>query len=346
MYEPHFLGAGLQVSFAGRHPYPLVEPRTRVRQAIARLFLMRAFERVRDRLLTPWSDSRIVRLAKRSHAVILVKVDSPKLVSRLRATKAALVYDLADDVCVDAKGRARPDVVASLGTVDAITVNSGSAADYARRFGPPVHVWPEAAYVEAFDQRRSAAQRGNGPVTLGWIGSPSTVCNLWLVLEAVEEVARRHPGIRLRLVGVPPGHEILRRFRHCAVSARASYDEKEMIEEVLGMDIGLYPMYDIEENVAHGLSKALIYMAGGAVVVGSPVGNRGQLLRHGTMGFVADGREEWIDVLDRLVVDTSLRERIREAALAHVRETNSLAKSFDAIRAVLRDLWDRPPGAS
>jgi glycosyltransferase involved in cell wall biosynthesis len=335
IYEPSFRAAGFEVRFVGRHPYPFV-PRTRLGTALGRSLAVKAVERLRDRAFTPISDARIRNMARHFDAIILIKVDSPNLVRSLRRTGARLVYDLCDQVWKDGRGKIRQDVLAMFGSVDAITVNSGSALEFAQQFGPPVHMWPEAAYIEAFDALRHKSPRDrDGTVVIGWIGSPSTVPNLWLVLEALEEVGRRHPEVRLRLVGVPPNHDILRRFEDIRVSSRSSYDQESMVDEVLGMDIGLYPMFDIEESRVHGLGKALIYMAGGAVVVGSPVRDRKHLIEQGETGFLADGRKEWTETLHRLVTDAKLRARVRDAALKQVRATNSLERSFEALRPLL-----------
>jgi glycosyltransferase involved in cell wall biosynthesis len=338
MYEPYFRGAGFDVQFVGRHPMPpFSNPRTLFQKAMSRSLAVKAWARGRDAVETRYWNGRVLSMAKRADVVVLVKVDSPDLVRAIkRETKARVVYDLVDTVWRTSDGGTNQDKIDVLAEVDAITVCTAYGLEYAKRFGPPVYLWPTASYVETFDERRATSPRGKtSDVVIGWVGSHSTAASLYLTLESIEDVARRHPEVRVRLLGVPHGHDILWRFEHARVSATGMYDTREMIDEVLAMDIGLYPMFDLEDSGLHGLTKALIYMGGGAVVVASPVWDRKDLLREGETGFFARARAEWTEKLEQLVVDADLRERVRAKALETVRAGYSLERCFEGLLPAL-----------
>jgi glycosyltransferase involved in cell wall biosynthesis len=114
------------------------------------------------------------------------------------------------------------------------------------------------------------------------------------------------------------------------------YKQPEMIDEVLGMDIGLFPMQDIERSRVRGVLKATIYMAGEAVVIASPVGQVADVVRDGTNGMLARSTDEWIDKLDALIVDRELRARLAREGLAMVRKEFSTEQSWRLLRAVWR----------
>lgn len=338
MYAPLLRKAGFEPRFIGRHPMPpLQAPEGRIARAVSRSLAVRAFGLARDRLVTPMSDAQILALAPRFDVILLVKVDSPAFVRRLRQrTKARLVYDLADSIWRAGPGKTRPDVLDMLRSVDAITVDNAFGMAFARQLGPPVHEWPSASYVEAFDAARASSRRDkDGKVVLGWLGSHTTVSNLYLILESLEDIAKRHPHVEVRLLGVPAAHDLLGRFERVRATSRSMYSTEDMVREVLDMDIGLYPMYDLEDCAMHGVTKGVIYMAGGAVVVASPIGDCRNLVEEGVNGFLASGRQAWTDRLDLLVRDTGLRARLRQSALDRMRTAYSLESCFVSMRPAL-----------
>ena len=62
-------------------------------------------------------------------------------------------------------------------------------------------------------------------------------------------------------------------------SIRPTYNQKQMAEEVLNMDIGLFPLQNIEASVVRGVLKASIYMCGAVPVIGSAIGELNDLFR-------------------------------------------------------------------
>lgn len=333
IYEPLFRAAGIAVRYVARYPISamgwgqrpgLAGRLRRALGSVARARVRRALDTIGDR--------RIARLARDADVVVLVKVDSLALIRRLRReTRARLVYDLAD--VKHAKAR---EIDLILGSVDAVTVDNPRGFAYARAHNEAVHLWPPLAYVERFDAQRSSTRRGrDGDVVIGWIGSPSTASDLGLVQAALEAVSRAHPNVRVRLVGMPDDHEIVRSFEHVRATSRLAYDAESMVREVLDMDIGLFPMHESEDAAMHGTTKALIYMGGGAVALCSAAGEIPTLVRDGENGLLAASRAEWTAKLDALVRDAGLRERLAEGGLRTVRSANSLDRCFAQLRVAL-----------
>src|SRR5205823_81697 len=123
------------------------------------------------------------------------------------------------------------------------TTDNEVNAGYVRRLNPRCTVIPDCPQVEFFDERRRK-RRVRDVVTLGWIGTPNTVHNLFVVWEALEHLFLRHANLHLRLVGVGPDHKWLPPFEKVVYSLRSRYSQTQMIDEVLGMDIGLFPLQD------------------------------------------------------------------------------------------------------
>jgi len=101
------------------------------------------------------------------------------------------------------------------------------------------------------------------------------------------------------------------------------------------MDIGLFPLFDVEASRVRGILKATVYMAGEAVVVGSPVGQSAELIQDGVNGLLAASSEEWEKKLDMLITNAPYRRRISQAALQKVRRDFTIARSFEKLVSVL-----------
>jgi glycosyltransferase involved in cell wall biosynthesis len=337
MYEPLFRAAGIDVQYVSRYPmWAMDRSKSLIRSAqpVSAGVRSAASARVR-RTFDALSDRRIVRLAAAADVVYLVKTDSPQLVRAIRrATPARIVFDLADIRLHDPVDLAATQDIAQ--HVDAITVDNEAARAYAARFGKPVHLFPSAGYVERFDEQRSSSRRGtDGRVVLGWMGTPSTTSNLYLIFESLEDVFKNHQQLELRLLGMPMTHELLGRFEHVRATVVPRYDATAMVREVLRMDIGLFPQYDLEHAAWHGVTKAVVYMGGGAAVIASPISETAKLVRDGETGMLAAGRAEWTAKLDQLVRDAALRQRVADAGLRQVRGSHSLPSCFARFREAL-----------
>ena len=190
--------------------------------------------------------------------------------------------------------------------------------------------------MELFDQRRTKRDPDPATITLGWIGSPSTLHNLYLIWEPLEKLFARHDNLHLRLVGTGPDFsKFLPPFERVRFSCRSRYGQAEMIEEVLKMDVGLFPLQDVEASRTRGVLKATVYMSGGAAVVCSPIGQCVDLIQEGVNGFLAATPEEWVRKIERLVESTALRQTVARNGLEQVRREFTVEKSFDKLIAVL-----------
>ena len=108
-----------------------------------------------------------------------------------------------------------------------------------------------------------------------------------------------------------------------------------MVREVLDMDIGIFPLFDVEDSRVRGFLKALIYMSGGAAVVASPMGAVPQLIADGVNGLLASTRHQWIQALDRLVSNPALRRNLADSGLKTARYDYSFENSFRALCTAL-----------
>ena len=339
IYKDLFRADGIEIAYTSRQlPWldKLMTPHTRWMDRLLRLGASPVVGQITRRLATIREDY-IVRLARSFDIVYLQKTASWPLVAALRrASSARLVYDLNDAVWIPSRASfAAGGIREILRTVDAVTSDNPYGLEFARSFNESLFIVPDPPQVELFDQYRPLVTKSSSLVTLGWIGSPGTLFNLYSIWEPLEALFARHDEITLRLVGVGFNRQLLPRFEKVRVSVLPFYDQIEMVRELLCLDIGLFPLFDVDDSLARGVLKPTLYMSGEACVVARPIGQNRDLIADGQNGVFASTTGQWLDRLSQLVTDTDLRQRIARAGLETVREQFTLRHCYQQLRRAL-----------
>ncbi len=289
------------------------------------------------RLFPFFNEWRLAWLARSYDVVFLQKIVSRRLIALLRShSRARLILDFGDAMWMPQQ--AGPGFDELLRLVDDVSTDNEWTRRHVLPLNPKCAVVPDLAQVEEFDRRRRPGAKGSdGRLVIGWVGSPGTLYNLYIVWEALERLFSRHDHIHLRLVGAGRDRRQLPAFEQVRFSTVAEYDQGVMIDEVLNMDIGLFPLQDTDYSRVRGVLKAAVYMAGEAAVVGSPVGQTTELIEHGTNGMLASTSEEWERSLERLITEPDFRRRIASNGLRTARQQFAVPLVFERLRAVVED---------
>jgi glycosyltransferase involved in cell wall biosynthesis len=193
---------------------------------------------------------------------------------------------------------------------DAVIAGNGFLAKQAARWIDSrwVHVIPTCVDPQGYPT--ATHQRAGSGVELVWIGSSSTLHGLERIRPSLEELGRRWPGLRLKL--------ICDRFvetENLAVIRRAWSEPTEAVD-LASADIGISWVPDDPWSRGKCGLKVLQYMAAGLPVVANPVGVQAEMVRHGETGFLATTADEWSAAVGRLAHDPSLRKRMGQAGRA------------------------------
>ena len=203
-----------------------------------------------------------------------------------------------------------------------VIVNSRQIKEYALKYNN--NVWQIPSVVDSdvyvFQPRASSST----PTCIGWSGSPTTVGNLRVIADALRELAGRVDhgvhfigGTRFDLPGVS----------YTAQNWRAETE----VEDLRRIEVGVVPLPINEWNKRKFYMKVVQYMSLGIPTVCTPLGSNPDVVEHGVTGFLANTTSEWVEYLEKLIRDSSLRLSMGQNAARVAREKYSLAANAGRI---------------
>ncbi len=268
-------------------------------------------------------------LARRLRAADTVFVQK-KLFSSLdlfwvRKLTRRLVYDFDDAVMYKSgsassrqQARQRRCFAATAGRADLVVAGNRYLQQEALPVSREVRLLPTVLDMDRYTAREE--ERDKTPeLVLGWIGSRGTLRYLQDIAPALEELGRRWPGLKLKIVA-----DDFFDLDNLQVIKKpwAAVDE---IADLHSFDIGLMPLSDDVWTRGKCGFKLLQCMAVGLPVVCSPVGVNVEIITEGREGFQASTLEEWVTKLDTLIADADLRRQMGLRARQQVEQAYSLA---------------------
>lgn len=187
-----------------------------------------------------------------------------------------------------------------------------------------------AADAVALSERaQSQSQEQEKPLTLGWIGTPSTSTYLPMLEEPLLAVARDH-RIEVRLIGANANP-----FARMPVSLRP-WSLATETQEIAAFDIGLMPMPDTPWTRGKAALKALQYGAAGIPTVASWTPTNEQILGIDEGTVYCRTADEWRAAIEGLLRDAVLRRELGARARRRVDAHYSVAANLPKLIAVLR----------
>lgn len=151
--------------------------------------------------------------------------------------------------------------------------------------------------------------------TLVWVGLPGNLQYLEPLRPVLASLARRHPGLRLRVISSawPDWDDV--------PVERVVWSAEGEKTAIASADIGIMPLSHDDYSRGKCAFKLLQYMAAGLPCVASPVGANQDVVQAGHTGYLADTPAAWTVALDSLLQDAALRRQLgaagRQRVLAH-----------------------------
>jgi glycosyltransferase involved in cell wall biosynthesis len=147
-------------------------------------------------------------------------------------------------------------------------------------------------------------------VTIVWIGSLSTGKYLNIIIPVLQELSQNY-AIKVKIIGAELtindiDYELV------------DWNEFTEIEELLSSDIGIMPLDNTLWEKGKCGFKLIQYMACGLPVVASAAPANEEIIDDGINGYIVNSNREWYLSLEKLIQDSSMRERFGKSGRAKV----------------------------
>ena len=214
-----------------------------------------------------------------------------------------------------------------------VMVGNPYLAEYAGAVNDNVTVIPTT--IDTVKYRVSPPKTTDGPITIGWTGSFSTVQHLDTLRGALKKLAETEK-FRLRVIGTPT-------YELSSVDVEAmQWRAATELEDLRAIDIGVMPLPDDNWSKGKCGLKALQFMALGIPTICSPVGVNTDIIQDNENGFLAMSESEWVDKLTRLLRDAELRRRLGDAGRVTVEQRYSAATQAPRVYEILKSVQREP----
>lgn len=192
-------------------------------------------------------------------------------------------------------------------------------ADFALQHNPTVWVIPTTIDTDKYHSESNRHNKHSN-VTIGWIGSVTTLGFLDSMVNVFRRLSNKFPDIQFKIIGgefsIPGLSNII----------SSPWSIEHELDDLKTFDIGIMPMPDNEWTRGKCGFKAIIYMSMGIPCVCSAVGVNNEVITNGLNGFLANSEDEWTDRLSFLIND-ELKRREMGASARMVAEEKYSVKS-------------------
>jgi glycosyltransferase involved in cell wall biosynthesis len=188
---------------------------------------------------------------------------------------------------------------------DHVTAGNQYLADYAKKYNPNVTIIPSTIDTE----RYIPLERTNKKVTIGWVGSHTTVKHFELVESVYERLLKKYGDrIQFKVIGDTS-------YSNSKLNIVGEPWCNEMEVELFNsIDIGVMPLDEDEWTKGKCGMKGLLYMSVAKPSVMSAVGMNIDIVDHKVNGFTPIGHDHWFEALCDLIESPELREKVGKEA--------------------------------
>jgi glycosyltransferase involved in cell wall biosynthesis len=262
------------------------------------------------------------------------KLFSPLEFWYLRRKAGKLAYDIDDALMYrsSGKGRAtspsrRMKFAFMMKRVDLVVAGNQFLKSEVLSYNPHVAVLPTSIDLSQYSCKEYDDK--TDPVTIGWLGSSSTLKYLRSLMPTLEGLYKTYPYFQLKIVC----DQFLESSVLPVIKQKWSSEAEE--EDLKSFDIGVMPLSDDLWSQGKCGLKILQYFGVGIPVVCTPVGVNRDIVEDGVNGFWARDEKQWADRLLNLMREKTLRKEMGIKGRRTVEEGYSLDVNAPRLLALL-----------
>lgn len=263
------------------------------------------------------------------------KLFSPMEFWFIRQKAKRIIYDFDDALMYRSSGFKKPysfsrriKFAYMMGRVDFVIAGNQFLKAEVLPYNTNVEVIPTSIDLSRYSLKEDV--RGEGPITIGWLGSSSTLKYLKSLVPTFERIYQRYPCFQLKMVC----DQFLESSQVPVIKKKWSSEEEEA--DLKSFDIGVMPLVDdLWARGKCGL-KIVQYYGVGVPAVCTPVGMNRDIVENGVNGFWAQTEEEWMSSLLKLMQDEKLRREMGRVGRKRVAEAYCLEINAPRMLDVLR----------
>lgn len=252
-----------------------------------------------------------------------------------RVYRKKIIYDFDDSIWVSESAYHKKFLaVKFLGKVSRIckwsykiTVGNNFLRSYAQQFNQNVIVMPTVVNTETVHGQLQ--NQSTSYPAVGWTGSFSTLIYLEKIIPVISRLQEKHDFIFYVIADKDPKPN-LKNYTFIP------WHRETESWDLLKFHIGLMPLPD--DDITRGKCgfKAIQYMSLGIPAIVSPVGVNTEIVSNEKDGFVCDTDREWEQVIEKLLSDSQLREKIGKAARGKIETAYSVQATREKFLSLFR----------
>lgn len=263
------------------------------------------------------------------------KLFSPTEFWYLRRKAKRIIYDFDDALMYRSSGARNPYSLSRrfrfaymMKRVNFVMAGNQFLKSQVIPYNPNVEVIPTSIDLSQYSVKKG--DHPEGLITIGWLGSSSTLKYLRPLLPTLEKMFNGYPHFQLKIV--------CDRFLDSSylpiIKKRWSSEEEE--GDLKSFDIGIMPLSDDLWSRGKCGLKILQYQSVGVPVICTPVGVNRDIIEDGVNGFWAQDEDQWEKGLSKLIQEDGLRREMGLEGRKTVERGYSLEVNAPRILDVLK----------
>lgn len=254
--------------------------------------------------------------------------------------KAKLIFDFDDSIWLpnvsDAnkklrwlKNYSKTETIINIS--DIVIAGNQFLLNYSLKFNQNVVLIPTTVDTHQFQRKENIE---SSKICIGWSGSSTTVKHFELLIPILIKVKNLFKDrVYIKLIGDENYVNNLLELKG------VKWSSKNEVEELLEFDVGIMPLPNNDWTKGKCGLKGLTYMALETPTIMSPVGVNTEIIQDGENGFLADGDDEWVDKISRLIESAELRKKLGKAGRKTVIEKYSVEANKEKYLDVFNSLF-------